>query len=132
MNFTKIIQNLMFSTLPPVLAQIRAGRVRAFAVTGAKRSSVVPEVPTIAESGVSGYEATGWWGVLVPGKTPRPLVMKLNAEIVKAMHLPEVQQAFTQQGADPAPGTPEQFAAHMAKESVKWADIIQRSGAKAD
>ncbi len=121
---------MMFSTLPPVLAQIRAGRIRALGVTGAKRSSVFPEIPTIAESGVAGYEAIGWWGVIVPGKTPRPLVMRLNAEILKVLSAESTRSQLAREGVEAAGSTPEQFAAHMKSEGQKWAAVIKAANIK--
>ena len=116
---------MMFSTLPPVLAQIRAGRVRALAVTGARRTAAAPEVPTIAESGLPGYEATGWWGILMPGKTPPGIVAALNAEIVKVLSADSTKAQLTREGIEAAPSTPAQFAAHIRGEGLKWAPIIK-------
>jgi tripartite-type tricarboxylate transporter receptor subunit TctC len=116
---------MMFSTLPPVLAQIRAGRMRALAVTGAKRTAAAPDVPTIAESGLPNYEAAGWWGVLMPGKTPPAIVAALNAEIVKVLSADATKAQLARDGIEAAPSTPEQFAAHMRKEGIKWAAVIK-------
>ena len=116
---------MMFSTLPPVLAQMRGGRVRALAVTGAKRAAAAPDVPTIAESGLPNYEAAGWWGVLMPGKTPPAIVMALNAEIVKVLNADATRAQLARDGIEAAPSTPEQFAAHMRKEGLKWSAVIK-------
>jgi tripartite-type tricarboxylate transporter receptor subunit TctC len=116
---------MTFSTLPPVLAQVRAGRVRALAVTGAKRSPAAPEVPTVAESGLAGYEASGWWGILTPGKTPPAVVAALNAEIVKALRADDVKAQLLREGVEAAGGTPEEFAAHIRTEGKKWAAVIK-------
>ena len=116
---------MAFSTLPPVLAQVRASRLRGLAVTGAKRAAAVPEVPTIAESGLPNYEATGWWGVLMPGKTPPAIVMALNAEIVKVLSAEATKAQLARDGIEAAPSTPAQFAAHMRAEGLKWAAVIK-------
>ena len=123
---------IMFSTLPPVLAQIRAGRLRALAVTGAKRTAAAPELPTIAEAGVSNYEATGWWGVLMPGNTPPAIVMALNAEIVKVLSADATKAQLARDGIEATPSTPEQFAAHMRKEGIKWAAVIKAANIQGD
>jgi tripartite-type tricarboxylate transporter receptor subunit TctC len=123
---------MMFSTLPPVLAQIRAGRLRALAVTGAKRAAAAPELPTIAESGVPNYEAAGWWGVLMPGKTPPAIVMALNAEIVKVLSADATKAQLARDGIEAAPSTPEQFAAHMRAEGLKWAAVIKAANIQSE
>jgi tripartite-type tricarboxylate transporter receptor subunit TctC len=116
---------MMFSTLPPVLAQIRAGRLRALAVTGAKRTAAAPALPTMAEAGVPNYEASGWWGVLMPGKTPPAIVMALNAEIVKVLSVDATKAQLSRDGIEAASSTPAQFAAHMRAEGLKWAAVIK-------
>jgi tripartite-type tricarboxylate transporter receptor subunit TctC len=123
---------MMFSTLPPVLAQVRAGKVRAIAVTGAKRTAAAPEVPTIAESGLPGYEATGWWGILMPGKTPPAIVASLNAEIVKTLNADSTKAQLAREGIEAAGGTPAQFAAHIRAEGLKWAPIIKAANIQGD
>ncbi len=123
---------MMFSTLPPVLPQIRAGRLRALAVTGAKRAAAAPELPTIAESGVPNYEAAGWWGVLMPGKTPPAIVMALNAEIVKVLSADATKGQYARDGIEAAPSTPEQFAAHMRKEGLKWSAVIKAANIQSE
>jgi tripartite-type tricarboxylate transporter receptor subunit TctC len=123
---------MMFSTLPPVLAQMRAGRMRAIAVTGVKRAAAAPEVPTIAESGLPNYEAAGWWGVLMPGKTPPAIVMALNAEIVKVLNADATRAQLARDGIEAAPSTPEQFAAHMRKEGLKWSAVIKAANIQAE
>ncbi len=116
---------MMFSTLPPVLAQIRAGRLRALAVTGAKRTAAAPELPTIAESGVPNFEATGWWGVLMPGKTPPTVVAALNAGIVKVLSADATKSQLARDGIEAAPSTPAEFAAHIRREGLRWAPVIK-------
>ena len=123
---------MMFSTLPPVLQHMRAGKVRALAITGARRSAVAPDVPTIAESGLPGYEATGWWGILAPGKTPQGIVATLNAEIVKVLHADETKAQLSREGIEAVGGTPAQFAAHIRSEGLKWAVVIKAANIKGE
>jgi len=92
----------------------------------------MPYLPTISESGLKGYDANNWYGVVVPVKTPKPIVTRLNTEIVKALNAPDLKELFFTQGLDPAPSTPEQFGAYIKSELGKWAKVIKASGAKAD
>jgi tripartite-type tricarboxylate transporter receptor subunit TctC len=121
-----------FSTALSVMPFVRSGRLRALAVTGAARSSFVPELPTVAESGLRGYEASTWYGVLAPAGTPRTVVTRLNAEIVKALALPDVRERLISQGIDPVGNTPEQFATYLGSEIVKWAKVIKATGVTAE
>jgi tripartite-type tricarboxylate transporter receptor subunit TctC len=121
-----------FSTALSVMPFVKAGRLRALAVTGAARSSFVPELPTVAESGLPGYEASTWYGVLAPAGTPRVIVTRLNAEIVKVLALLEVRERLIPQGIDPLGNTPEQFAAYLGSEIVKWAKVIKATGVTAE
>jgi tripartite-type tricarboxylate transporter receptor subunit TctC len=123
---------MMFSTLPPVLQHVRAGRLRALAVTGARRSAAAPEVPTIAESGLPGYEASGWWGILAPGKTPPGIVSALNAEILKVLKSDEAKTQLSREGVEAAGGSPAQFAAHIRSEGRKWAAVIKAANLKGE
>jgi tripartite-type tricarboxylate transporter receptor subunit TctC len=116
---------MAFSSVPAVLPHIKAGRLVALGVGSAKRSPALPNIPTIAEAGVPGYEYTTWYGIFAPAKTPRPLIARLNTEIVKAMETPDIKERFTALGGDPDPGTPEELRAYMANESAKWAKIIK-------
>ena len=116
---------MAFSSVPAVLPHIKAGRLVALGVGSAKRSPALPNIPTIAEAGVPGYEYTTWYGIFVPAKTPRTLIARLNTEIVKAMETPDIKDRFTALGGDPDPGTPEELRAYMANESAKWAKIIK-------
>ncbi len=123
---------LMFSSLPGALAQIRSGRVKAIAVTSTQRSSAVPEIPTMDESGVPGYEATSWSGILAPARTAKPIVEKLNAEAVKALRSNDVKEAFIRQGLDPRGSTPSEFEAHLKSEIAKWTKVILQAGIRPD
>ena len=123
---------VMFDNLPSSLQQIKAGKLRAIAVTSAKRSPALPDVPTIAESGLPGFEASSWFGVLAPAGTPPAIVARLNAEINKWLQSPEGKEQLLGQGAQAAGGTPEQFAAHIRAETDKWAKVVKASGAKVD
>ena len=123
---------LMFDNLPSSLAQIKAGKLRALAVTSATRAAALPDVPTIAESGLPGFEASSWFGVLAPAGTPPAIVAKLNAEIDKWLATPEAKEKMLGQGANAAGGTPEDFARHIQIETAKWAKVVKASGAKVD
>lgn len=124
--------HLMMESLNSITPHAKAGRVRALGVTALKRSPALPDVPTIAESGVPGYEATTWNGVIAPAGTPRDIVQKLNAEINKVIVSPSAKEKFAAIGADPSPAPPEAFASLIRRENVKWAEVIRRSGAKID
>jgi tripartite-type tricarboxylate transporter receptor subunit TctC len=123
---------LMFDNLASSLGQIHAGKVRALAVTTAKRSSLAPELPTIAESGLPGFDISTWFGIFAPGGAPRPVVERLHDEFVKALDAPDVQAAMKKMGAEPVGNTPEQFAAYIQSEAKKYAQVIKASGAKVD
>jgi len=123
---------LMFDNLASSLGQIRAAKVRALAVTTAKRSSLAPELPTIAESGLPGFDISTWFGIFAPGGTPRPVVDRLHDEFVKALDAPEVRATMNKMGAEPVGNTPEQFAAYIQSEAKKYAQVIKASGAKVD
>ena len=123
---------LSFSTVVSSLPHIKSGRLFGLAVTSAKRTPAAPEFPTVAESGLPGYEAVSWYGVLAPAGTPRDIVTRLNMEIVRALKLPEVRQLMLAQGAEPVSESPEQFAALIKSDIAKWGDVVRKSGAKAD
>jgi tripartite-type tricarboxylate transporter receptor subunit TctC len=122
---------IMFDNMPSAISHVKAGKLRPLAVTTAQRSPALPDVPTIAEAGVPGYEATSWFGLLAPAKTPAPVVTRLNASILKALADPDVKKKLLEQGAEPAGETPAQFAAFIASETVKWGKIVKQSGATA-
>jgi tripartite-type tricarboxylate transporter receptor subunit TctC len=121
---------LIFATAASSIGHIKAGKVRAIAVTTAKRSALVPDLPTVAEAGLPGYEANNWNGFFVPAKTPRPIVNRLNKEIAAALNAPDIKEFLFKQGLDAAPNTPEQFAAYMKSEMAKWAKVIKAAGIK--
>jgi len=123
---------LMFSTMPPSLPQVRAGKLRAIAVTSAKRSVTTPELPTISEAGLPGFEAITWYGMAAPAGTPPAIIKKLNGEVVKLLRLPEVKERLLATGTEASGTTPEEFATYIKSEIVKWAKVIKESGARAD
>ena len=122
----------MCTSLAGLINFIKSGRVRALGVTTAKRNPQLPEVPTIVESGVPGYEVTIWYAVFAPVATPKAIVQKLNAEMVKALNAPEMKERMALQGMDPAPSTPAELAAFVKAETVKWAKAAKDSGATAE
>jgi tripartite-type tricarboxylate transporter receptor subunit TctC len=123
---------LMFDNLPSSLAQIKAGKLRAIAVTSAERAPALPNIPTIAESGLPGFEASSWFGLLAPSGTPAAVVARINADVNQWLQTAEAKEKLLAQGAAPAGGTPEQFAAHIRAETEKWAKVVKVSGAKVD
>jgi len=123
---------LMFSTMPPALPHVKDGKLRALAVTSAKRSPATPELPTVDEIALPGFEANTWHGVVAPAGTPAAIVARLNREIVAILHLPEVVERLSAQGAEAVGSTPEEFAAYIRSETVKWAKVVRESGAKAE
>jgi tripartite-type tricarboxylate transporter receptor subunit TctC len=123
---------LMFAVMQPLQAQIQAGKLRALAVTSAKRFPLLPDYPTIAESGYPGFEALAWNGVMVPAATPKPVIARLNAEINAVLKDPDVVQKMHAQGFDLIGGTPEEFGALVKGESNKWAPVIKKVGLKID
>src|SRR5262249_3191024 len=114
------------------LAQIKAGKLRAIAVTSAQRSPALPDIPTISDSGLPGFEATSWFGILAPAGTPPEIIAKLNAELDKWLQSQAGKELLISQGALPAGGTPEQFAAYIREETDQWANGIKVPGAKVD
>jgi tripartite-type tricarboxylate transporter receptor subunit TctC len=123
---------LMMEGLNSITPHAKAGRVRALGVSGAKRSEALPDVPTIAEAGVPGYEASTWNGIVAPAGVPKAVVTRLNNAINQALASATVRERFAAIGADPSPTTPEQFAALIARENEKWRDVVKRSGARVD
>ena len=119
---------LVFSSAPTAVPQVKAGKIRGLAVTTAKRSSVLPELPTVAEAALPGFEADNWYGIVTTMKTPRAIVDRLNAEIVRALHAPEVTQMLFTQGLEVRTSTPEEFGAYLKSEFEKWAKVIKDAG----
>jgi tripartite-type tricarboxylate transporter receptor subunit TctC len=123
---------LMFDNAPNVMPQVKAGKLRALGMSGAKRSSFAPDIPTIAESGVPGYEVAVWFGLVAPAATPREVVMKLNAEVLRILAMPDVRERFQSQGVEPVGSTPEQFGEHIRGQMVKWAKVVKDAGVQAE
>jgi tripartite-type tricarboxylate transporter receptor subunit TctC len=123
---------ILIVSLPSVTAQMKSGRLRALGVTSAKRTTFMPELPTVAESGVPGYEATLWWGIFAPSKTPKPIVDRLNGEIHKAMATAEMKKTFADFGAEPAPTTPEVFTGFVKSEIAKWTKVVKEANIRAE
>jgi len=124
--------NMMFDNIPSSLPHIKAGKLRALATTGAKRDPALPDLPTLAEAGVRGYESGVWFGLSVPAGTPREIIVKLNAAALQAARSPEFAKRMTDLGYNLIPSTPEQMAAMLKAELVRWAPIVKSSGAKID
>jgi len=132
---TAQLANEVQVSLTPIavgMPHAKAGKLRALASGGLKRSVAIPDVPTIAESGLPGFEVIGWWGMLAPSKTPRPVVNLLNREVRAALDNAEIRRSLVDQGMDPAGGTPEQFGALIKSDMDKWGDIGKRLGVKLD
>ena len=123
---------LMFATSLSVMPHVKSGRLRALAVTTPKRMSAMPELPTVAEAGVPGFEATTWHGMVVAASTPPALVARLNADTAKVLQLPDVRERFAVLGAEIIGGTPQEFAAYIKKEIPKWTKVVRDSGARAN
>lgn len=123
---------LMFDSMPSAMPHVKSGKVRAIAVTTARRVAAVPDLPTIAEAGVPGYDIGTWYGVWAPKGTPAPIVQRLHAEIVKVLAMPDVRERYASLGAEPVGSSPDAFAAYCASELQKWGKIVRESGAKAD
>jgi tripartite-type tricarboxylate transporter receptor subunit TctC len=124
--------SVMWDNLPSAMPHIRSGKLRPLAVTTAKRFPALPEVPTMQEAGVAGYEATAWFGIVAPRSTSKAVVARLNAEVNKALAFADMQEKLAQQGAESSPWTPEQFGAFIHDEVAKWAKVVKVSGAKVE
>ncbi len=122
--------NAIFATAASAVPHIQSGKINALAVTTAKRSQLVPNLPTAAEAGLPGFEANNWNGVMVPAKTPRTVIDRLNEEFTTVLNTPDVKQLLFKQGLDVATGAPEEFGAYIKVETTKWAKVIKASGAK--
>ena len=123
---------MMFDAITTMAPNVRAGKLKALGTSGKNRSTVLPEVPTISEAGVPGYEAVIWLGIMAPAGTPQPIVDRLNAEITRAVNAPETRQAWQQQGAVPMSMSAEEFGQFLREDIEKWARIVKISGAKTD
>jgi tripartite-type tricarboxylate transporter receptor subunit TctC len=122
----------IFSSMPPALPHMKLGKINALAVTSTKRAAATPELPTVAESGLPGYEVINWYGVLAPAGAPQGIVSKLNAEITRIMNLAEVKERLAAQGAETMTSTPQEFASFIRSETAKWAKVVKFSGARID
>ena len=122
----------MFGAQPLLLPHVNAGKVRALAVSTAKRSALLPNVPTVAESGLHGFDVTAWYAMLAPAGVPAPILAKLNADLVRVLTGPEVQRRFAENGVEAAASTPEQLAAFIKSEESKWSKVVRDSGASAN
>lgn len=123
---------LMFDSLPTTQAQIKAGRLKGLAITSTRRSPLLPDVPTMSEAGVPGYEADLWLGLVAPVGTPPAIINRLHAEVVKILQRADVRDSFIQQGTEPIGSTPEQFAAMLKNDVEKWGKVVRFSGAKVE
>ena len=124
--------HFMFATIPSVIQHVRSGRLRGIAVTTKTRSASSPELPTIAELGYPDFEASSWFGLLGPAGMPREIAMKIQAEVVRVLKIPEIREKLIQQGVDPVGSTPDEFAAYIRSETEKWAKVVKMAGAKAN
>jgi len=124
--------NMMFNSIAPIVAHIKSERVRVLGIAGAKRSSQLPDVPTISEAGVPGFEAVNWFGMFAPAKTPKKIITRLNEALVKVVNTPEIRSQFEALGADPVGSSPEAFAAFVRRDLEKYAKVVKLSGAKVD
>ena len=124
--------SVSFPTIVSALPFVRAGRLRGLAVTSARRAAVVPELPSIAEAGVPGYDSATWFGMLAPAATPAAIVAKLNQETTRAIQLPDTRSRFLEQGLEPVGNRPEEFAAIITADMAKWAKVVAASGMKID
>jgi tripartite-type tricarboxylate transporter receptor subunit TctC len=124
--------DVMFDNMPNVIGHVRAGKMKALAVTTAQRSPLAPEIPTVAEAGLPGYEQTAWFGVLAPAGTPREIIGRLNGEIIKVLNSPDVKERFGKQGVEVRTSTPEQFSTFLRSEVDRWGKVIREAGIKAD
>jgi tripartite-type tricarboxylate transporter receptor subunit TctC len=124
--------NLMFAPAQTVMPYMQAGKLKALAVTGSKRSETLPNLPTVAESGLPGYEAVGWFGLLAPAATPKATVAKLSADANRVLAMSDVRERMLGLGADPAGNTPEEFARFIRDDQAKWSKLMKEAGIQAE
>src|SRR3989442_497818 len=124
--------HLVVIGVPAVAPHIKAGKLRALALVAPQRAAALPEVPTVAEAGLPNFEVTTWYGILAPAGTPRTIVTRLNAELVKTMHSPDLKERLAAMATDPATSTPEEFADYIKREIAKWGEVVREAGLKAD
>ena len=124
--------DVMFDNMPNVIGHVRAGKLKALAVSTAQRSPLAPEIPTVAEAGVPGYEQQVWFGVLAPAGTPRDIIARLNTEIVRILNSPEVKERFGKQGVEVRTTTPDEFGVFLRSEVTRWAKVIKDAGIKGE
>lgn len=124
--------HLVVIGVPAAAPHIKSGRLRALAIIAPQRAPALPEVPTVADAGLSNFEVTTWYGVLAPAGTPRPVISRLNSELVRIMHTLEMQERLAAMATEPRTSTPEEFAAYLAQEIAKWGDVVRKAGLKAD
>ncbi len=124
--------SMYFSSLPPAIGLMKDGKVRALAVTGAKRSPLFPDLPTVAETGLPGFEAVLHYGIVAPAGTPKPAIDKLSAALREAVMSEDLKEKLARDGAEPLPSTPEEYATDIDREETKWSAIVKKSGAKAE
>jgi tripartite-type tricarboxylate transporter receptor subunit TctC len=120
--------SLYFGNIPTLIRQVRAGKLRGLAVSAARRSSAAPELPTVAEAGVPGFDVTSWYGMSAPARTPRAIVERLNSEVVRTLNSPDIRERLTTLGAEPVGNTPDQYAAFIQNEIAKWDKVIKAAG----
>jgi tripartite-type tricarboxylate transporter receptor subunit TctC len=124
--------NLMFAPAQTVMPYVRAGKLKALAVTGSRRSDTLPDLPSVAESGLPGYEAVGWFGLLAPAATPKATVAKVSADVKRVLAMGEVREKMLGLGADPAGNTPEEFARFIRDDQAKWSKLMKEAGIQAE
>jgi tripartite-type tricarboxylate transporter receptor subunit TctC len=122
--------SMYFANIPTAIQHVRNGRLRPIALSGLRRNQAVPGIPTLDESGITGFDVTSWFGIAAPAKTPRPMVDQLNSAIVRAVNAPDLRARLLDQGAEPVGNTPEQYTAFVEREIVKWAKVIKAAGIK--
>lgn len=124
--------DVMFNTIPAILPYVRSGRLRALSITGARRLPLLPDLPTISESGLPGFESGGWYGLFAPAGTPKEVVDKLHSQVIRALRTTEVEQSLSNEGASLIGNTPAEFSVFLREDRTKWANVIRVSGARAE